>query len=203
MKFSIYGFFLLLCTCLFSNGLNAQETIRDNSTGEVFPREVSFEYKGKQFQLQATGVATRKKLIFKVYSIAHYLQKGVEKSNGDKIQAIMSDDNAKQFTMKWVRDVGFEKVQEAFQDSFHKVFPGQDYAQRENDINTFIQFFSQGAHKGDEFILRWIPGGYVEVLINGKKAGSISSVEFAKGLWRIWIGPDSVVNSNDLTSLMK
>jgi hypothetical protein len=202
MKLSIYRF-LVLCTCLFSTGLYAQETLMDTSTQAAFPRDVSFESQGKQYQLQATGVATRKKLVFKVYSVAHYLQKGADKPKGDKIQEIMSDDNAKQLTLKWMRDVDPEKVQEGFQESFHKAFSGQESAQLKNEINHFVQFFNQGAHKGDEFVLRWLPGGYIEVLINDHKIGSISNKEFAQRLWSLWFGDHSVVNRDDLISQMK
>jgi hypothetical protein len=202
MKFSIFGF-LTLCASLFSMGLQAQDNIVDNSTHESFPREVSFDYNGKQYQLEATGVATRKKLIIKVYSIAHYLQKGLETSGADKMQQIMSDDTAKQFTLKWVRDVGVDKIQEAFQDSFRRVFPGQEYDQMQNEIQAFTQLFNQAAHRGDEYVFRWLPGGNIDVLINGKKVGSVANKEFAKGLWSIWIGPHSVVNSQELISLMK
>lgn len=201
MRFSVYGLCTLMSACLLSVGLYAQDNIVDNSTHETFPKEVSFESNGKQYQLQATGVATRKKLIVKVYSIASYLQKGA--GGGDILQAILSDDNAKQLTMKWVRDVGVDKVQEAYKESFHKVFSGQEYAALAGDINQFLQFFNENAHAGDEYILRWLPGGYVEVLINGKKVGSLTNKEFAKGLWNIWFGPKSVVNRNDLVSLEK
>lgn len=202
MKISIIGF-VTLCTCLFSICLSAEDNIRDNSTGEVFPQEISFEHNGKQYQLQATGVTTRKKLIIKVYSIAHYLQKNIEKPNADKIQEILSDDYAKQLTMKWVRDVTFDNLQETYRESFRKVFTNQEYATRQGDIDTYIKFFKNGAHRGEEFVLRWLPGGYVEVLINGEKVGSITNKEFAKGLWSIWFGNKSVVNRQELISLMK
>lgn len=183
-------------------GLFAQNEIVDSSTRETFPREISFEANGKNYQLEATGVATRKKLIVKVYSVAHYLQKGVAQPNTDIFEVIMSDDNAKQITMKWVRDVGADKVLETFQEAFRKAFPGEQYGKMLGVINQFLPFFSQGAHKGDEFDLRWLPAGYVEVLINGKKIGNVTNKEFAQGLWSIWLGPGSIVNRNDLVSLV-
>lgn len=204
MKFSMSGF-LMLFTCLFASGLNAQEnTVVDRSTRESFPSEVSFEANGKQYDLQATGVATRKKMIVKVYSVAHYLQKGISKSNyADKLQSIMSDDTAKQLSIKWLRDIGADKVQGGFEESFHKVLQGQGYAHLKGEINNFLQFFNQGVRKGDESVIRWLPGGYVEVLLNGTKVGSLTSADFAKALWSIWFGQNSVVNRNDLISQMR
>jgi hypothetical protein len=187
-------FLASFCACAFN--LNAQSEIVDKSTGEVFPKTITFESDGKQYQLEATGVATRKKLIIKVYSIAHYLQKGVAAD----IQNIMSDANAKQFTLKWVHEASADKVQNAFQESFHKVFTPEKYDGLKNEINRFLQFFNQDAKINDEYILRWIPGGHIEVLINGKKMGSVTNQEFAAGVWNIWLGQKSVVDSKELLS---
>lgn len=121
----IISFFFVLLT--FHSEVHAEElsieSIQDNSTQEIFPKEISFDYEGKHYDLIATGVATRKKLFFKVYSIAHYLQKNAVPENGSKLQKIMSDNNAKQLTMKWVRDVDNEKMKETLLDSFRNVLP--------------------------------------------------------------------------------
>lgn len=201
MRSSVLGI-LALCFCSFTTGLIAQDAITDKSTGMAFPGEVSFDNNGMQYQLQATGVATRKKLIIKVYSIASYLQKGAAGS-GDKFDKILSDDNAKQLTLKYVRDITANQIQDAFQDSFRRVFPGQEYTKLQADITSFLHFFNKGVHRGEEFAFRWIPGGSVEVLINGSKVGSINNVAFAQGLWKVWFGQNSIVDRNDLVSLMK
>ena len=73
----------------------------------------------------------------------------------------------------------------------------------QNQIETFVHFFNQPVQKGDEHILRWLPGGYVEVIINGNQVGSVTGQDFAKALWSIWFGSRSVVDRNALVSLMK
>jgi len=193
---------LFIVLNLFACTVYAGNTVMDNSTKQIFPKEISFDSNGTNYQLQATGVATRKKFMINVYSIAHYLQKNADKSDKNKFQIALSDSYAKQFTMKWVRDVGADKIEEGFRDSFHKVFPGDKYQQMKGEIDQFIGFLNNGAHKGDEFILRSTPGGHIEVLINGKTAGSLTNEGFASGLWSIWFGDDSIVNRNDLVSLM-
>lgn len=202
MKFSVFKIFALFF-CFFSLGLHAEGDIRDSSTGVVFPREVSFENEGKQYHLQATGVATRKKFFVKVYSIASYLQNGGESQSTDKFQKIMLDDNAKQLTMKWVHEGSADKVQDGYRESFKNAVSGSQYDQLQNEIGKFVGFFNKDVQKGDEHILRWLPGGYVEVIINGKQAGNITNPEFAKALWNIWFGSRSVVDRNNLVSLMK
>jgi Chalcone isomerase-like len=202
MKFS----WLTLAMFLFSMHASAEvatdQEIRDSATGEAFPKEVSFTHDGKDYQLQCTGVATRKKFFIKVYSIASYLQKGAESKSGDKFQLFGQDDNAKQLTLKWVHEASPKQVQEAYQESFKNAFSDADYTRLKGDIDRFTQFFNGGAKKGDQQILRWLPGGYVEVILNGQRAGSLTNKDFAKGLWSVWFGQKSPVDRNNLISLM-
>lgn len=195
---------LSLCVILFSSAGFADDLIIDKSTGKSFPREISFEAKDKKYDLQATGVATRKKLIIKVYSIASYLQKGAANPSSDKLRVILSDDNAKQLTLKWARDVNSSQIRSAFEESLHKVFPNPQYTQQQQPINDFLALFTTGAKGGDEYALRWTPGGDVAVLSNGKLLGTIvGNATFAKGLWQIWFGDKSVVDRDALLSQLK
>lgn len=194
---------LFNCLALFcAFTLYAENEVSDKATGAVFPAEISFDYEGKNYQLEATGVSTRKKLIVKVYSVAHYLQKGVV-AGKDKLQEIMNDANAKQLTIKWVRDVPASKVQEGYEESLKTAIPVPAYTQLQTPIKSYVSFFNQDVSKGDEHVIRWIPGGIIEVQIKGKTVGTITNPEFAKGLWNIWFGPKSVVNRDGLISLMK
>lgn len=195
--------FILSCLAFFcAFNLHAANDVIDKATGESFPTTISFENQGKKFELDITGVATRKKLLFKVYSVAHYLQKGVV-IGSDPIQAILSDDNAKQLTIKWVRDVPGDKVRDGYEESFKTAISGPDYAQLKSAIDTYIGFFNQDVKKGDVHTIRWIPSGIIEVQINGKVVGKVTSPEFAKGLWNIWFGNKSVVNRDNLLSSIK
>ena len=190
--------FFMFFLCFFSLSLFAYEEIRDKSTGLSFPLQVSFQVNGKDYLLKATGVSTRKKFFVKVYTIASYLQTGLPASSGDNLlQQIMQDNTAKQLTLKWVHDASSDKIQEGYHDSFNKVLNG---SQLQNEVNTFVGFFKQGAKVGDEHILRWAPGGYVEVFVNGNKVGSLTNSDFAKALWSIWFGPNSVVDRDSLVS---
>jgi hypothetical protein len=175
--------------------------IKDPSTGIAFPSEISIEQGGKAYSLNATGVATRKKLFVSIYSVAHYLQSGP--ITADKLAAIFSDDKAKQLTMIWARDVEASKIKEGYKDSFSKALTTAQQQQLKAEVNQFIQLFTKDAKKGDSYILRWFPTGYIDVLINDKVVGSIHNVDFAKGLWSVWFGPKSVVEPASLMSLMK
>lgn len=189
--------------CVSSLGLYAQTTVVDNATGESFPREITIDHGGKTYQLQATGVSTRKKFFVKVYSVASYLQAGAAKAGGDIFSTIMQDNNAKQLTLKWVRDVDAARVQEGYKESFKNVQSDAETSKMQSNINTFTQWFNGDIKKGDEHIIRWLPGGYVEVLLNGKPVGNLTDPAFAKSLWSIWFGSKSVVDRNNLVSLVK
>lgn len=190
----------LICGCCGLFSLYAED-VSDSATGESFPKEVSFSHDGKDYQLEITGVATRKKLIVKVYSIASYLQKG--SAGADKFQPFTQDDYAKQLTLKYVHDVNASKVTDAYQESLKNAFSASDYAQQKNDIDKYVQFFNRDVKKGDQQIIRWMPGGYIEVLINGQNAGNLTNKALAKAIWSVWFGDHSVVDRNKLVSLMK
>lgn len=191
--------FCLSSICLFAEG-----NIADSSTGTTFPSEITIQSNGKDYKLQATGVSTRRKFFVKVYSVASYLQDANQLSGGgDKFQQILQSDKAKQLTLKWVHEGPVSKIQDGYRESFHSVLPEAQYNQMKNDIEKYISFFNTDTKPGDEQVIRWLPGGTIEVLFNGKSAGTITNKEFATALWTIWFGPNSVVKRDDLVSLLK
>lgn len=199
MKINMLKLFTLFF-CMTSLSLFAD--ITDSGTGQTFPSQVSFENAGKKYNLNATGTSTRKKFFVKVYGVAHYLQDGAYKSGADKFQVILSDQFAKQLSLKWVHDADAKRIQEGYHESFQKTLSPQDYNQMLNDINQYVSFFNANFQKGDEHEIRWIPGGIIEVNYNGKKVGSVTNPNFARALWSIWFGEKSVVNRDNLTNLL-
>jgi len=183
--------FLVFFACFLSF---CSAEVVDQTTGESFPEEVAFDAEGKNYTLDATGVSTRKKFMFKVYSIASYLEKGGS-GNGDKFERVMNPDLAKQLTMKWVRDVNAARVQDGFKQSLVKSQAPSE------ETEMFINFFGD-VKTGDETVIRYIPGGTVEVLMNGTKKGVIQNQEFANALWLVWFGNNSAVKRDQLVSLM-
>lgn len=200
MKTFLLSSLLSIVTIIAS--LSGEELV-DKATGASFPSTVSFESGGKTVKLQATGVATRKKLVISVYSVASYLEEGVAIDLKDKFKGILDAKGAKQLTLKWARNVPLDKIKEAYQDSFKNVFSEQEAATLKDEIAKFVAGFSADAEKGEEYILRWEAPGKVTVNIKGKEVVSLSNESFAKGLWSIWFGEKSVVNRDQLVSLIK
>ena len=67
----------LLITLFCSAGIlsaAAQDRVQESSTGKYFPVQVSITNEGKTYTLSLTGTTVRKKMIFKVYGIAHHME---------------------------------------------------------------------------------------------------------------------------------
>jgi len=175
---------------MVSGFIFAQGSISDRATGVSFPGSVTVDYNGQDNTLEATGVSTRKKFFAKVYSIASYMEKPT--SNVGEM-----DDQIKQLTLIWVRNVSAKKVQDGYVDSLRDA-AGNQYGNLKSDIDRYVGFFSQGVRDRDEHVIRSFPGGKVEVYINGDLKGTIENPEFAKALWNVWFGSRSVVKRNDL-----
>lgn len=190
LKWAIICCLTLMAACAFAE-------MGKSTAGSLFPKEVIFEYQGKPVKLQMTGEATRKKFFVSVYQVAHYLQEGAVVSGTNKFQSILNDNAIKQFTFKWLRTVEAAKVKEGYQESFKKTLSASAYAQLQDEISRFINFFKE-VKSGDEYVLRWLPGGHIEVMIQGSKVGEITNLAFAKALWSIWFGDKSVVDREKL-----
>lgn len=194
----------LMLSMVFSLSLYAaaENTLTDSATETVFPREITFRSGGKDYHLQATGVSSRKKMVFKLYGVAHYLQ-DASSAKGDKFQAVLDPSKAKQLTLKWVRDVPADKIQSAYRESVADALSEAESTQLKPQIDQYVGFFSEDVKKGDEQVIRWTPGGHIEVILNGKSVGDITNEAFAKALWTIWFGNHSVVKRDALVSEMK
>lgn len=173
------------------------QAIQDASTGVSFPQNVAFDYQGQQFRLSGTGVATRKKFFVKVYSIASYIEDPSRVEGGNIFQNILDYDKAKQLTFKWLRNASQRRVQDGYRESLEKVTSGS-----RDEINRFVSFFGN-VTKGDTHILRWLPDNTITVMINGRTVGTIKSERFARALWSIWFGENSVVSRNKLVSKIR
>jgi hypothetical protein len=185
----------------FTSPLFGHDTIIDPATNVNFPAKITISHDGKTYNLNATGVATRKKFFVKVYSIASYLQDGATIDNNDKFQSFFNDKFAKQLSLKFVHEASVDQIRDAFRESFNN--SAFNTPQIQDDIHKFIGFFTQPVKVGDEQTLTWFPGGYLEVKINGQVVGNITDKDFVAGLWSIWLGENGPVNRNELVSQLK
>jgi hypothetical protein len=179
----------------------AQETITEPSTEKSFPATVTFKADGKDYSLKATGVAVRKKVIIKVYGMIHYMQDPPGAGSRDAIfRAVLTDGKAKQITMNFSRDVTPEQITGAYRDGFAENATKEELKSIQASLDKFLGYFTQPVKENDVFTLRWIPGGTIVPVIYGKDQEPISNPLFAKVLWSIWFGEDSIVDREDLVA---
>jgi hypothetical protein len=67
-------------------------------------------------------------------------------------------------------------------------------------VDQFVGFFSKEVKENQQFIVRWLPGGIVVATVAGEEKPAIASPLFARVLWSIWLGKDSIVDRDDLVA---
>lgn len=190
----------LLAICALP--LLAQETVKESSTGKEFPKQVSFTHDGTEYVLSITGTAVRKKMVFKVYGIAHYMQDAAIGSAEEGLTAAMSEDKAKQITMDFARNVGPDKIQDAYRESFKKNATAEELAEIQPLLDQFVGYFDKEVKENEQYILRWLPGGTVLTIVQGEEKPAITNATFARVLWSTWLGKNSIVDRNKLVGLI-
>ncbi len=161
---------------------------------------VSFSYNNTDYSLQLTGVAVRKKMVFKVYGMAHYMQEPQKLSEEAAYKAILTDGKAKQITMNFARDVDKQKIQDTYRDGFKENVSAEDFKKIQSAIDQYVGFFSKDVKENDQFVIRWLPGGTITAIVQGEQKPAITNPVFAQTLWTIWFGEDSIVDREDLVS---
>jgi hypothetical protein len=180
--------------------LFAQETVKENSTGKSFPTAISVSHGGKNLPLTLTGTTVRKKLIVKVYAIAHYMQDPPNGKESEIYPAVLSDGKAKQLTMEFVREVGKDKIQGAYRDGFEENATKEELKAISPLVEQFVGYFTGDVKENDRFIVRWLPGNVVQAQVQGTEKPAITNATFARVLWSIWFGEDSIVDREELVS---
>lgn len=196
------GLLTMLLVASLASSLNAEETFKEKVTGQTFPTEVTFTRRGKLYNLEATGAAVRIKWFTKGYAIAHYMQDPIESTQEAVLMDVFSGDKAKQMIMIWKHRLNQQLIRDSFRESLAKALGPTQTVALKDKIDEFLGLFKNDAAEGDRHDLRWFPGGTIELLLNDKTQGDLVSPNLAKGLWDIWLGPDSVVDRGDMLQLV-
>jgi hypothetical protein len=138
----------------------------------------SVTVQGKELKLNGAGI--RKKIVFKVYVGALYLE-----APSTDAAAIISAEQAKSVHMYFLRDVAKDKIMEAFHEGFQKNSPDQA-AGLEAKLGKLSAALSD-LKDGDEMVVTYVPGAGTTVTQGGHSV-SIEGKEFADALFRNWLG---------------
>ncbi|HSQ74961.1 MAG TPA: chalcone isomerase family protein [Bacteroidota bacterium] len=178
----------------------AQETVKEASTGKTFPVQLTITHEGESYPVVLTGTTVRKKVVFKVYGIAHYAQDPQPGKTDEVLAAMLTDGKAKQITMEFVRDVDVASIQTAYRDGFAENATADEAKAIAPLVEKFLKYFTRDVKEDDRFVLCWLPGGTVLAQTQGTDHPAITNTIFARVLWSIWLGEDSIVDQDDLVS---
>lgn len=181
---------LALCLVLIA-ATAAAEVIVESGSEEEFPAALTLAQGNDTVQLRATGTGLRKKAWFKVYAACFYVR--ADQALGeDPYGEFIHGDFERAITMRFLRDVGAEKIAGAFQDGIRKTLPeGHDEA-----VASFVGFFTKPVKKGDELALRHGSDGTLRAYQDGEELGGIADPEVIAAVWATWFGEDPI--SKDL-----
>lgn len=132
--------------------------------------------------LVLNGAALRKKAVFKVYVAGLYLP-----AKNPDANAILAADDPRELRMQFVRDVGKDKMCEAWDESLKNNTPDAD-AQLQGEFKELCGWM-QDLKKGDVMSFTYLPATGTTVAIAGQTKGSIAGKPFADALFKSWIGP--------------
>jgi hypothetical protein len=132
--------------------------------------------------LVLNGAALRKKSIVKVYVAGLYLPAKNQDAAG-----ILASDGPRELRMQFVRDVGQDKMCEAWDESLKNNSPGAD-AQLQSEFKELCGWM-QDLKKGDVMAFTYVPATGTTVAIAGQTKGTIAGKPFADALFKSWIGP--------------
>jgi len=172
---------------------------------EIVEPRTGVHFTTRQGDLSLLGVGVRTKSIFriKVYTIGLYVADAalagplaVHKGKLDApefYRDLVWGDFEKQINMRFLRDVTREQVQQNFRESLPQVNPAR--------LDVFASHMI-AMKAGQEYVIRWAPGGILETSFGGQPNTPIADKDFAAAVFGIWLGetPIQVDIKRDLVS---
>jgi hypothetical protein len=162
----------------------AAEQVAEPASGVTFDSQIG------DLQLLGTGLRTKTFLKVKVYAVGLYVDpKALAEHKGQTdspafFKALVWGDFRREIHMKFIRDnISANKIRDAFAESLEET----DAALREK----FLGYFGD-VRKGDEYVLRWVPGGTLETVVAGREQPPIANKAFAAAVFAIWLGDKPV-----------
>ncbi|MCZ6675502.1 MAG: chalcone isomerase family protein [Verrucomicrobia bacterium] len=143
--------------------------------------------------LHKTGESGRKAFIFPLYRIAHYTDVFLDK--GD----ILDYQGPKAVRMIFQRKIGGQRIQQEIKKAIRKRVSPENWKVIRDSATTFCRPYTIGeVNKGDLFSVVWFADGWLVSQFNGKEISRLRDPKFARALWSIWVGEQSLVNADDL-----
>jgi Chalcone isomerase-like len=135
--------------------------------------------------LRLNGLGLRKKMVFKVYVAALY----VENPSKDAA-ALLSSSEIKSMHLHILRNLKGSAVTEAIAEGFERNSKDQ-MPKLKARLEKFGAMIPDVA-EGDEIALTWLPDKGTSVTVRGTDRGTIEGRDFADALFAVWLGPNPV-----------
>lgn len=180
------GLVLVVAILAGAGEAKAAEKIVEPSTGVGFPMEA-----GRGLKL--LGVGVRKKLILDVYASAIYVTPDEMKKQLKDFKpksvyhALIYGAFPKRMVLHFVREVGGDKIKNAFKASLSKNLSKEDLEHEEKVLEDFYKVCERGVKKGQKFIVD-TSGRRVRITLGGKLVFKTKSKRLARGMWMSWFG---------------
>jgi hypothetical protein len=168
------------------------DTVHEPWSGTAFPAHVSLMSDGTAHQLQATGVARRRKFFVSVYAMAHYMEQPPHDIESAFTRAL-ADTTPKQIIIEYLRDLTQEQIADSLRRGFGRNTTQQELQEIQPSVDELIAYFEYGVQRGDRYTIQWLPGGAIVFFFGDREVATITQLTFARALWAIWLGPRSVV----------
>jgi len=149
--------------------------------GVKVPDTVSVE--GKTLKLNGAGL--RKKMMFKVYVAALYLE-----TPSKDAAAVVSSSEVKSIRLSVLRSLKGSQVSEAIAEGFER--NSKDQLPKLQPRLDKLQTMIPDVKEGDELAFNVVPDKGVQVLVRGTERGTIEGRDFADALFSVWLGPNPV-----------
>jgi hypothetical protein len=157
---------------------------------EIVEPRTGVRFTTRQGDLSLLGVGVRTRSIFrvKVYAIGLYVADaalaGPLAAHKGKLDTpefyrdLIWGDFDKRIVMKFVRDVTREQVQDNFREALPSVNPAR--------LDVFASHMV-ATREGEEYLIRWAPGGVLETSFRGRPNTPIADKDFAAAVFGIWL----------------
>jgi hypothetical protein len=149
--------------------------------GVKVPETVAVE--GKTLKINGAGIRKAYFIKVKVYVGALYLE-----TPATDPDAIVSSDQAKAVHMFFLRDVGKEKIMNAFKEGFEKNTPASAAALAPK-IDGVSQALSD-LKEGSELVVTYLPGKGTTISITGGGTATVPGKDFGDAIFRNWLGKE-------------
>ena len=175
----------VLALALSAPSLVRAEDVKEPKTG------VAFATKLGDMSLLGVGLRIRRVAFItaKVYAIGLYVSDSAlagplaahkgKTSSPEFYRELVWGDFPKQVVLKFTRDVGQDRIQEAMRETL----AGADKAK----TGQFVSYFPE-VKTGQECVLRWAPGGTLEVTMAGQPKPPLADKAFTTAVFAIWLG---------------